>query len=51
MPQAFPEYGEKLDEADIVIGNKNNDSLIFVLDEFFAKKERGFNFARDLIKW
>ena len=24
MTQAFPEYGEKLSEADIVIGNKNN---------------------------
>ena len=27
MPQAFPEYGEKLDEADIVIGNKSNSML------------------------
>ncbi len=27
MPQAFPEYGEKLDEADIVIGNKSNKML------------------------
>lgn len=27
MPQAFPEYGEKLDEADIVIGNKSNRLL------------------------
>lgn len=27
MTQAFPEYGEKLDEADIVIGNKSNRFL------------------------
>ncbi len=27
MPQAFPEYGKKLDEADIVIGNKSNRFL------------------------
>lgn len=27
MPQAFPEYGRKLDEADIVIGNKSNRLL------------------------
>lgn len=27
MPQAFPEYGRKLDEADIVIGNKSNHLL------------------------
>lgn len=27
MTQAFPEYGEKLDEADIVIGNKSNRLL------------------------
>ena len=43
MPQAYPENSKKLLEADIVIGNKNNDSLIFVLDEFFAKKERLVN--------
>ncbi len=27
MTQAFPEYGERLDEADIVIGNKSNRLL------------------------
>ncbi len=27
MTQAFPEYGEKLDEADIVMGNKSNRML------------------------
>lgn len=27
MTQAFPEYGEKLEEADIVIGNKSNRLL------------------------
>ncbi len=43
MPQAYPENSESLVEADIVIGNKNNDTLIQVLNEFFAKKERLVN--------
>ena len=43
MPQAYPENSEALVEADIVIGNKNNDTLIQVLNEFFAKKERLVN--------
>ncbi|MBP3329385.1 MAG: tRNA (N(6)-L-threonylcarbamoyladenosine(37)-C(2))-methylthiotransferase MtaB [Clostridia bacterium] len=43
MPQAYPENSESLVEADIVIGNKNNDTLIRVLNEFFAKKERLVN--------
>ncbi len=43
MPQAYPENSEKLIEADIVIGNKNNDTLVKALNEFFDKKERLIN--------
>lgn len=34
MTQAFPEDAAKLPEVDIIIGNKNNDRLIELLDAF-----------------
>lgn len=43
MPQAYPEKAKELYQADIVIGNKNNDTLVSLLDEFFSKKERIVN--------
>lgn len=43
MPQAYPEKAKELYQADIVMGNKNNDTLIDSLNEFFAKKERLVN--------
>ena len=36
MPQSFPEMAEKLVEADIVLGNKNNKLLVSSLNEYFA---------------
>lgn len=33
MPQSFPEMAEKLTEADIVLGNKNNKLLVKALNE------------------
>lgn len=36
MPQSFPEMAEKLLEADIVLGNKNNKLLVSSLNEFFG---------------
>ncbi len=36
MPQSFPEMAEKLTEADIVLGNKNNKLLVKSLIEYFA---------------
>ena len=36
MPQSFPEMAEKLMEADIVLGNKNNKLLVKSLNEFFS---------------
>lgn len=43
MPQAYPEKAKELYQADIVMGNKNNDTLLESLNEFFAKKERLVN--------
>ena len=36
MPQSFPEMAEKLIEADIVLGNKNNKLLVSSLNEYFG---------------
>ena len=36
MPQSFPEMAEKLTEADIVLGNKNNKLLVKALNEHFS---------------
>ncbi len=40
MPQSFPEMAEKLIEADIVLGNKNNKLLIKSLNEYFETQKR-----------
>ena len=40
MPQSFPEMAEKLCEADIVLGNKNNKFLVSSLDEYFSSSCR-----------
>lgn len=40
MPQAFPESAEKLAEADIVMGNRNNHKLPEFLNEYYNKNER-----------
>ncbi len=37
MPQSFPEMAEKLTEADIVLGNKNNKLLVSSLNEYFGE--------------
>lgn len=42
MTQAFPEYGEKLDEADIVIGNKSNRFLHDYIMQFVGGSGRIF---------
>ena len=43
MPQSFPEMAEKLNEADFVLGNKNNKYLVSSLNEFFANSCRTLN--------
>ncbi|MEE1320091.1 MAG: tRNA (N(6)-L-threonylcarbamoyladenosine(37)-C(2))-methylthiotransferase MtaB [Acutalibacteraceae bacterium] len=42
VPQAYPEKAKELIEADIVIGNKNNQVLYDVLEEYFRKGCRVF---------
>ena len=43
MPQSFPEMAEKLIEADIVLGNKNNKFLVSSLTEYFSNSCRTLN--------
>lgn len=43
VPQAYPEKAKELVEADIVIGNKNNHTLLAALDEHMKKGCRVFN--------
>jgi hypothetical protein len=43
MPHSFPEMAEKLIEADIVLGNKNNKLLVSSLNECFANSCRTLN--------
>ena len=40
MPQAYPEESEKLSEADIIIGNKNNGELPEIIEEFLRDRAR-----------
>lgn len=59
MPQAFPEDAQKLTEADIVIGNKNNRLLFDILKEYYThcsriikieQHQKGDSFAKCKIK-
>lgn len=43
MPQAYPEKSNALTEADIILGNKNNDTLPDLLCEFIEKRDRLFS--------
>lgn len=43
MPQSFPQMAEKLIEADIVLGNKNNRFLVSSLNDFFVNSCRTLN--------
>jgi len=40
LPQAFPKAAENLTEADIVLGNRSNESLLNALDNFFSCGQR-----------
>ena len=42
MPQAFPNLGEELLEADIVVGNHDNDKIPQYIDEFLRDRKRIF---------
>lgn len=43
MPQAFPDIADKLSQADIVIGNKNNDTIVERINEFIKNNKRIVN--------
>lgn len=40
MPQAFPQDAERLEQADIVLGNKNNYRLFDLLNRYFSCGQR-----------
>lgn len=40
MPQAFPKDAEKLIEADIVLGNKNDGDILNLINRYHAEKKR-----------
>lgn len=48
MPQAYPENSKALLEADIVIGNKNNCDLPYILEKYFQNRERVFQVEEHL---
>lgn len=43
MPQAYPEKSNELIEADIILGNKNNDTLPDLLCDFIENRSRLFS--------
>ena len=45
MPQAFPKAADALLEADIVLGNRNNDKIPELLANFFENQQRVTDFA------
>ena len=40
MPQAFPQDAEKLEQADIVLGNRNNFKLLDLIKQYFGCGQR-----------
>ena len=40
FPQAFPKEAEQIEEVDIVIGNKNKNRVIELLEECFAERKK-----------
>ena len=40
MPQAYPKQAAELFSADIVLGNRNNDNLLKMLEEYLEKHNR-----------
>ncbi len=40
MPQAYPEAAAELQEADIIIGNKNNNELPSILENYFRDRAK-----------
>lgn len=40
MPQAFPQDAEKLEQADIVLGNKNDGDILSLINRYLMEKNR-----------
>lgn len=40
MPQAFPEDAEKLEQADIVLGNKNDNDILDLINKYNIEQNR-----------
>lgn len=40
MPQAYPQQARSLDSADIIIGNRNDEDIVSVLNKHIETKER-----------
>lgn len=40
MPQAFPKDAEKLEQADIVLGNKNDNDILDLINKYATQKNR-----------
>lgn len=49
MAQAFPEKGETLSEADIILGNKKRGELLPVIEKYLSEKKK-FTFVEDYHK-
>ncbi|MCR4728772.1 MAG: tRNA (N(6)-L-threonylcarbamoyladenosine(37)-C(2))-methylthiotransferase MtaB [Lachnospiraceae bacterium] len=41
LPQSFPDMAVNLEEADIVLGNRNNQMLISAVEQYLKEHERG----------
>lgn len=46
MPQAFPEEAKDLTQADIVLGNKNDGSIVDLINEYSKNEERIFSVSQ-----
>ncbi len=49
MAQAFPESGNRLDEVDIILGNKRRKDLVPTLKKYFADRQK-LTFVEDYSK-
>lgn len=46
MPQAFPQDAEKLEQADIVLGNKNDGEILSLINRYLIEKNRLINIVQ-----
>lgn len=46
MPQAFPQDAENLEQADIVLGNKNDGDILSLINRYLIEKNRLINIVQ-----